>query len=105
MYNADLCVAPGNIGLTAMHAMMFGCPCISHDDFCWQMPEFEAIREGKTGCFFKRDDINSLASTISKWLKEKENKRQEVREACFKEIDENWNPHKQIKIIKSVIYG
>ena len=57
------------------------------------------------GCFFKRDDINSLASTISKWLKEKENKRQEVREACFKEIDENWNPHKQIKIIKSVIYG
>ena len=69
------------------------------------MPEFEAIHEGETGCFFKRDDINSLASTISKWLEEKGNKRQEVREACFKEIDENWNPHKQIKIIKSVIYG
>ena len=105
IYNADLCVAPGNIGLTAMHSMMFGCPCISHNDFCWQMPEFEAIHEGETVCFFKRDDINSLASTISKWLEEKGNKRQEVREACFKEIDENWNPHKQIKIIKSVIYG
>ena len=26
-------------------------------------------------------------------------------EPRFKEIDENWNPHKQVKIIKSVIYG
>lgn len=24
IYNADLCVAPGNIGLTAMHSMVFG---------------------------------------------------------------------------------
>lgn len=53
IYNADLCVAPGNIGLTAMHAMMFGCPCISHNDFSWQMPEFEAIVPYKTGNFLK----------------------------------------------------
>lgn len=105
IYNADLCVAPGNIGLTAMHAMMFGCPCLSHNDFPWQMPEFEAIQEGVTGVFFERDNVNSLAECISKWFAEKNDKREEVRKACFTEIDENWNPHKQLSIIKSVIYG
>lgn len=31
VYNSDMCVVPGDIGLTAMHAMMFGTPCITHD--------------------------------------------------------------------------
>ena len=105
IYNADLCVAPGNIGLTAMHTMMFGCPCLSHNDFPWQMPEFEAIQENITGAFFQRDNVNALAECISKWFAEKKDKREEVRKACFKEIDENWNPHKQLEIIKGVIYG
>lgn len=37
IYNADLCVAPGTVGLTAMHTMVFGTPVISHNDFKWQM--------------------------------------------------------------------
>lgn len=51
IYNADLCVSPGNVGLTAMHSMVFGTPVITHNDFKWQMPEFEAIEPGKTGDF------------------------------------------------------
>ena len=105
VYNADLCVAPGNIGLTAMHAMMFGCPCISHNDFPWQMPEFEAIKAGQTGDFFERDNVQSLADTIQKWFIDKKDKREEVRQACFEEIDNNWNPHRQIEVIKSVLYN
>lgn len=105
IYNADLCVAPGNIGLTAMHAMMFGCPCLSHNDFPWQMPEFEAIHEGTTGCFFERDNIEDLAKSIDNWFLEHFDKRQAVREACFHEIDKEWNPHKQLEIIKNMIYG
>lgn len=105
IYNADLCVAPGNIGLTAMHAMMFGCPCLSHNDFPWQMPEFEAIHEGSTGCFFERDNIEDLANSIDKWFLEHADKREDVREACFHEIDKEWNPHKQLEIIKNMIYG
>lgn len=104
IYNADLCVAPGNIGLTAMHAMMFGCPCLSHNDFPWQMPEFEAIIDGVTGCFFKRDDSLDLANKISEWFIKKQDKREEVRHACFKEIDENWTPQFQLNVIKKVIY-
>lgn len=103
LYNADLCVAPGNIGLTAMHALMFGCPAISHNDFKCQMPEFEAIIPGKTGDFFEYDNVDNLANCISKWFTSKKNSRDEVRLACYKEIDEYWNPHYQLQLIKEVL--
>ena len=100
IYNADLCVAPGNIGLTAMHSMVFGTPCITHNDFKWQMPEFEAIKEGVTGTFFKRDDVVDLANKIDAWFAAKIDSREDVRNACMKEIDEQWNPYFQINVLK-----
>lgn len=103
IYNADLCVSPGNIGLTAMHVMMFGCPAITNDDFDHQMPEFEAIQEGKTGGFFKAGDSYSLADAISKWLINHSEDRDIVRETCYQEIDLKWNPHNQIRIFKKVL--
>lgn len=103
VYNADLCVAPGNIGLTAMHVMMFGCPAISHNDFKWQMPEFESIIPCKTGNFFKHDNVDDLARSISKWFASKSKYREEVRKACYKEIDEHWNPHYQLNVIKKAL--
>lgn len=103
LYDADLCVAPGNIGLTAIHAMSFGCPCISHNDFKWQMPEFEAIKENKSGTFFERDNVEDLARVIMQWFNMHRHDREQVRMACFKEIDENWNPHQQLEIIKNMI--
>lgn len=103
LYNADICVAPGNIGLTAVHAMTYGCPCISHDDLKWQMPEFEAIRPNYTGDFFKKDDVKSLALVIKNWLNNNINKRDIIRNYCYEEIDNNWNPHKQLEKIKNAI--
>ena len=103
LYNADVCVAPGNIGLTAMHAMSYGCPCISHDDYKWQMPEFEAIKEGITGSFFKHDDVQSLSDCIDNWLFTHSKNREQVRISCFMEIDEKWNPHQQITLLKQVV--
>jgi glycosyltransferase involved in cell wall biosynthesis len=103
IFNADLCVAPGNIGLTAMHAMMFGCPCMSHDDFAYQMPEFEAIKPGVTGDFFKRNDPSSIASAIDKWFLENGSRRESIRSECYQEIDSKWNSHNQINILKQVL--
>ena len=100
VYNADLCVAPGNIGLTAMHVMMFGCPAVSHDNYSLQMPEFEAIRPNETGVFYKYGSVQSLAETISKWFACHSNDREAVRKACYKEIDTNWNPYYQIEMVK-----
>lgn len=103
IYNADLCVAPGNIGLTAMHTLVFGTPALTHNDFNWQMPEFEAIHEGLTGCFFERNSVESLADTISRWFSEKSACREEVRQACFKEIDEYWTPEFELNVLRKVI--
>lgn len=100
IYNADLCVSPGNVGLTAMHTMVFGTPVLTHDDFSHQMPEFEAIIDGKTGMFFKYGDVNALAVCINKWFTEKAEKREEVRKACMEEIDNNWTPYFQIDVLK-----
>lgn len=100
IYNADLCVAPGNIGLTAMHSMVFGTPCITHNDFPHQMPEFEAIVEGKTGTFFKRNDIHDLADKIDQWFCNHATERESVRQTCMSEIDKEWNPYFQLSVLK-----
>lgn len=100
IYNADLCVAPGNVGLTAMHTMVFGTPVITHNDFKWQMPEFEAITSGRTGDFFKADDVGDLAQTIEKWIYSTGTSRDRVRKACCEEIDCRWNPKVQIEVLK-----
>lgn len=102
IYNADLCVAPGNIGLTAMHSLVFGTPAITHNCFGWQMPEFEAIKEGKTGAFFERNNVQSLAESIQQWFDTHHN-REHTRQECYREIDENWTPEYQIKMLKNHI--
>lgn len=103
IYNADLCVSPGNVGLTAMHALVFGCPVITHNCFKWQMPEFEAIQAGVTGDFFEMDNVDALSDCISCWFAVKASCREVVRKKCFNEIDTLWNPYFQIEVIKKHI--
>lgn len=103
IYNSDLCVAPGNVGLTAMHSMMFGTPVISHNSFMWQMPEFEAIKPGVTGDFFDYGNTESLAESISRWFTDNKRKRQQIRDNCFAEIDNYWNPYFQIEVLKTFL--
>ena len=100
IYNADLCVSPGNVGLTAIHSMVFGTPVVTHNDFPHQMPEFEAIHEGKTGAFFENGNVESLANTIVNWFAEYKDKREEIRQACYHEIDTQWTPQFQIEVLK-----
>ena len=102
IYNADICVSPGNIGLTAIHSLMFGCPAITHNDFTHQGPEFEAIKEGKTGSFFQVNNSESLADCIESWLAIHSNDREVIRNNCFNEIDDKWNTHYQIRVLKAV---
>ena len=97
---SDLCVSPGNVGLTAMHSMVYGTPVLTHDDFSWQMPEFEAIIEGETGGFFHRNDVLSLAYAIDGWFNKKDYNREEIRSKCYSEIDYHWTPEFQMSIFK-----
>jgi glycosyltransferase involved in cell wall biosynthesis len=103
LFNADLCVSPGNVGLTAIHAMMYGCPVITNDDFDHQMPEHEAIIIGETGDFFHNGDMNSLTDAISRWFHSPDYHRENIRQACYHEIDSKWTPDNQINILKSFL--
>lgn len=100
IYNADLCVSPGNVGLTAMHVMIFGCPVVTHNNFPYQMPEFEAIHQGKTGDFFEYGNINSMSDCIRNWFSVHINDRNVIRRQCFDEIDNQWNPSYQLQVLK-----
>lgn len=33
IYNSDICISPGNVGLTAMHSLVYGTPVITNNDF------------------------------------------------------------------------
>lgn len=102
IYNADLCVSPGNVGLTAMHSMVYGTPVITHDDFSNQMPEFEAITNGLTGTFFSKGNLDSLVDSISCWFSQCPD-RITIRNQCHVVVDTKYNPHVQIEIFKEFL--
>lgn len=102
IYNADLCVSPGNVGLTAIHTMVFSTPVITHNDFRWQGPEFEAIQPGVTGDFFERGNVESLANAIEQWFAGHPD-REQVRRDCYRVIDTEWTPEYQLNVLKQFI--
>ncbi len=101
--NADICVTPGAIGLTCIDSMMYGTPVITKDDLNFQGPEYAAIKEGKTGAFFKSNDINDLADKIEAWLNIGLD-RDEIRHNCYKEIDNYWTPQYEVEQFKKVFF-
>ena len=102
IYNADICVVPGDVGLTAIHVMTFGTPCITHDDFKHQGPEFESVIPGRTGLFFRHGDTGDLADCIETWLSDHPD-REAVRTACYEEIDGQWTPEFELAVLKAVV--
>lgn len=61
---ADIMVSPGNVGLTAMHSLVYGTPVVSHANYSNQMPEFESIEPGVSGELFEEDNVLSLEESI-----------------------------------------
>jgi glycosyltransferase involved in cell wall biosynthesis len=104
-YNAAVCVSPGNVGLTAIHSLSFGCPVITHNNFKNQMPEFECIEDGNTGSFFEENNLSSLINKIDYWSSPKIISRRDIiRENAYKIIDDRYNPFFQMKTLKNILY-
>ena len=101
-YNSAVCVSPGNVGLTSIHALTYGCPVVTHNNFPYQMPEFEAITPEVTGSFFKMDDVDDMTEKIRFWLKKTSEEREKTRESAYLTIDSKWNIHYQIEVMKKV---
>lgn len=102
IYRSNLMVAPGKIGLTAMHSLMYGTPAITHGNLDEQMPEVEAIVDGVTGAFFRQGDANHLADVIDLWLLNQPD-RAAVRRAAFAEINGKWTPQRQAELIEEAV--
>lgn len=103
IYNARVCASPGNVGLTAMHCMVYGLPVITHNNFSNQGPEFESIEPGVTGDYFIENSVEDLYRKIEYWIKINDNERRITRENCYQKIEDKYNPHKQIDILRKNI--
>ena len=102
---ADLCVSPGNIGLTAIHSLVYGTPVVTHGDAKWQGPEFEAIEPGSTGSFFDRGDLDSLSQAVNQWLFQNDLERDTTRVRCYQRIDGFFTPKNQLRIFEAALSG
>lgn len=102
--NADICVSPGNIGLTAMHSLVYGTPVITSNDFTIQGPEFEAVKSGVTGDFFTAGCVDDLSQKIMLWL-QTHTDREQIRENCYAEIDNYWTPEFKVNVIRNALYN
>lgn len=101
---SSLCLSPGEVGLTAMSALGNGIPVISHDDFNYQMPEYEAIESGINGMLFKRNSISDLALKTKQWLIQNRDTSEEVmRSNCTKIIREKYNAEYQAELINTIL--
>ena len=72
---------------------------LGHDK-SWLIVPILSILAGVYSALFKRDDVDDLAVRIDKWFETNGQKRDEVRRACMKEIDEEWNPYFQLDVLK-----
>lgn len=93
LFNSDVCISPGYVGLTGIHSLTYGTPVITHDDFSDQAPEFEVIQEGYNGAFFAKGDVDDLSRKVQFILNLNLPKGN-----CYELIDTVWNPSNQITI-------
>src|SRR5690606_35683945 len=93
---------PGNVGLTAMHALTYGTPVVSHSNASRQGPEFESIKDGVSGFLFKEDDVDSLVDAILKCKKAIVNGKI-TREGCRRIIQDYYSFTYQEKVFKKLL--
>jgi len=101
---SDLCVSPGNVGLTAIHSLSYGTPVCTHCDLSSQMPEAAAIIDGYNGFFFIKDDVDDLKEKIESWFSVSKD-RLVIKKQCYEIIDSYYNPQYQLKVFAQLIEG
>lgn len=103
IFNADLCVIPDNAGLSVLHAMSYGCPVITHDYFPAQGPEFEIIKDGVNGSFYRFGDDEALKEKVQLWCFEQPLTREQIRENCCASVAGEWNSDYQEQVLEEVV--
>jgi glycosyltransferase involved in cell wall biosynthesis len=99
---SDLCVSPGNVGLTAIHSLSLGTPVCTHGNLENQMPEAESIINGYNGFYFEQNNLESLVNEIKRWFGSSAEKHV-IRSQCHEIVDKFYNPSYQIRVIDRAI--
>lgn len=102
--SANVNVAPGKVGLSVNHSLVYGVPVVSHDDGDDQGPEWEAIIPGVTGSYYKKGSVASLVDAIIPWLAS-EYPTPQTQKACHAIIDRFWNADYQQRAIERAVCG
>lgn len=101
---SDVCVVPSAAGLTVMHAMAFGVPVITDDDFTKHGPEVEAVVEGQTGSYYKKGSVDDLVEKIGWWIERlNTDGRPRFRDLCVRKIEASYTPQAQMKYVQSAL--
>ena len=85
---SDIFVYPGGIGLALLHALSYGLPVITTDDYSLQMPEIELLRPGENGDLYKDNSAEDLAGKILFWRNKIIESDKEIRKSCVGVIEE-----------------
>lgn len=104
LMSSSLCVCPGHVGLTAIHAMAYGLPVLTHDQLDIQAPEVEAIEPGRTGDLYAHGDEGDMVERIARWL-EADADREDVAAQCIEVVERRYNAIRQAKIVDAAVRG
>ncbi|SJN28742.1 glycosyltransferase [Sphingobacterium sp. JB170] len=97
--NAKASVIPSAVGLSAIHALTYGCPVITDDNNVKHGPEVAAIRDGVTGKIFIQGDIKDLAKKIASFTLLSQEERDFYANNCIKEIESRYTAENQRNLI------
>jgi len=86
---ADLFVYPGGIGLSVLHALSFGLPVITTDNYALHFPEIELLKKDFNGDLYKDNDEHDLAEKIAEWKSKLQNAGNSYLDNCIKSIYEH----------------
>lgn len=96
--NCVCCIAPGNVGLTAITSLSLGLPVITHSDPVHQMPEYEAIVDGVNGKLFERGNLLSLVQACDQLVKGIQ-LGQITSDQCVKVVADKFSPTAQMEVV------
>ncbi|MCI1278803.1 MAG: glycosyltransferase [Nitrospira sp.] len=99
---SDLAVIPSGAGLSVMHALGYGLPVLLHDRPEEHGPEWEAIREGETGFFYRYGDVIDMAEKIESALFSR-SRTAMMKDACLAMIRDRYNASAHANAITAAV--
>lgn len=99
---SDLAIVPSAAGLSIIHAMAYGTPMLIHDRIEHHGPEWEAVKDGRTGFFYQFDNVDDLARKIESALASP-TRRARMSRQCLAIIHARYNPYRQSDAIVQAV--